>query len=96
MAQGKLKVKAKLPTNVKSKQKSKGSAVTKRANRPIQPKKATKDGLKKLKQVITKTVNSSIEQEIRNMAQAKSPTLSKAQKAVLEHHKKSGNSKSTT
>ncbi|CAH1986685.1 unnamed protein product [Acanthoscelides obtectus] len=96
MAQGKLKTKAKLPGNIKSKQKPKGGAVTKRANRPIKPKKAGKDEIRKLNQIVTKTVNSAIEQDIRNRAIPKRQTMSKAQQAVSEHHKKSAGSKTIT
>lgn len=86
MAQGKLKVKSKLPDNVKNK-KNKGKAVTKRSNRPIQPKKTKLAEANKIKKVISKTVNKAVEDEIRNRAFGEKATLSKAQQAVADHNK---------
>ncbi|KAK9886967.1 hypothetical protein WA026_019225 [Henosepilachna vigintioctopunctata] len=86
MAQGKLKIKSKVPDNVKAKKKSKGSAFTKRNNRPTKAKKKFEDS-HKLKQIITKTVNKAVEEDIRAQAGSK-PTLSKAQQAVADYHSK--------
>ncbi|KAJ8932393.1 hypothetical protein NQ318_012743 [Aromia moschata] len=89
MAQGKLKVKTKLPQNVKSKGKQdKGKAVTKRSNCPIQPKKKKHEEAQKLKQAISKTLNKAVEDEMRNRATSSQKPLSKAQQAVANHHSK--------
>ncbi|EFA11353.1 hypothetical protein TcasGA2_TC011509 [Tribolium castaneum] len=89
MAQGKLKAKAQLPKDVKNKKSAKkGSAITKRANRPIQPKKKGIVEAKKLKQIVHKNVNKAIEEELRSRATSDNKSLSAAQKAVAEYHKK--------
>lgn len=88
MAQGKLKVKAKLPTNVK-KHKKRGPATTKRSNAPIKPKKQGFQEAHKLKQIITKTVNKAVEEEIRSQAGKSNLNLSKAQEAVANYNKNS-------
>ncbi|XP_044268873.1 uncharacterized protein LOC123014068 [Tribolium madens] len=89
MAQGKLKTKTQLPKNVKNKKSAKkGSAITKRANRPIQPKKKGVAEAKKLKQIVHKNVNKAIEEELRSRASNENKSLSAAQKAVVEYHKK--------
>ncbi|XP_057662474.1 uncharacterized protein LOC130897563 [Diorhabda carinulata] len=85
MAQGKLKVKTKLPQNAKVK-KQKGSAVTKRANCPRQPKK--QEVSQKLKQAVSKTVNKSVEDEIRARASKGPKNFSKAQEVVANHNAK--------
>ncbi|KAJ8926324.1 hypothetical protein NQ314_021309 [Rhamnusium bicolor] len=93
MAQGKLKVKSKLPQNVKSKkQLRKGNAVTKRANCPIQSKKKQHEETQKIKQIISKTVNKAVEEEIRARAISNKKPLSIAQKAVADHHSKASTS----
>ncbi|XP_011883293.1 PREDICTED: uncharacterized protein LOC105570588 [Vollenhovia emeryi] len=72
MAQGKLKVKTKLPTSSKAKGKGKkgkkGPAVQKRGNAPVQPKKAKLQGAQKLKKIISKTVNTAAEDDLRERA----------------------------
>ncbi|XP_019865019.1 uncharacterized protein LOC109594253 [Aethina tumida] len=88
MAQGKLKVKTKVPQNVKTK-KQKGSAITKRANCPIQSRKKKNDETNKLKEIITKTVNKAVEDEMRAKAETGQKSLSNAQKAVAAHNSKS-------
>ncbi|KAL1501349.1 hypothetical protein ABEB36_006684 [Hypothenemus hampei] len=85
MAQGKLKVKTKLPANSKKQQK-KGSANTKRSNAPIKPKKQKFEEAHKLKQIITKTVNKAVEEEIRAKAGKSNFNLSKAQQAVAKYN----------
>ncbi|XP_076674153.1 uncharacterized protein LOC143372112 [Andrena cerasifolii] len=70
MAQGKLKVKTKLPS-VKGKAKDKnkkGLAVKRRNNAPIQPKKRKFEETHKLKQMITRNVNKAMENELREKA----------------------------
>ncbi|CAD6206865.1 GSCOCG00010110001-RA-CDS [Cotesia congregata] len=70
MAQGKMKVKTKLPDNAKAKQakNKKGPAVQRRGNAPIKAKKAKLLEAHKLKQMITKTVNKAAESELRERA----------------------------
>ncbi|XP_076654573.1 uncharacterized protein LOC143359987 [Halictus rubicundus] len=72
MAQGKLKVKTKLPASSKGKAKEKGKkkapAVQRRNNAPIQPKKKKVEDAHKLKQMITRTVNKAMEDELREKA----------------------------
>ncbi|XP_063226164.1 histone H1B [Bacillus rossius redtenbacheri] len=67
MPQGKMKTKAKSPAKGKRKA-AKGPAVTKRANKPITPKKQKTQAAQKLKKVITKTVNNAVEEELRSQA----------------------------
>lgn len=55
---------------------------------PIQPKKKGIAEAKKLKQIIHKTVNKAVEEEIRSRASDQSKSLSAAQKAVAEYNKK--------
>jgi hypothetical protein len=90
MAQKKLKPKVNLPKNVQNKKGTKkGSAVTKRANQPIQSKKKGITETRKLKQAIHKTVNKAVEEDIRSRVSNESnKPLSKAQEAVAEYHKK--------
>jgi len=68
MPQGKLKVKTKLPAKTKPKKKAKGPAVSKRANRPIAPKKQKHQETQKLKKIITKAVNEAMEDDLRARA----------------------------
>ncbi|KOC70890.1 hypothetical protein WH47_02156 [Habropoda laboriosa] len=71
MVQGKLKVKTKVPASSKSKAKDKnkrGLAIQRRNNAPIQPKKMKFEESHKLKQMITKTVNKAMENELRQKA----------------------------
>ncbi|XP_034182250.1 uncharacterized protein LOC117605252 [Osmia lignaria lignaria] len=72
MAQGKLKVKTKVPTSAKGKAKSnknrKGLPIQRRNNAPIQPKKKKFEEAHKLKQMISKTVNRAMENELREKA----------------------------
>lgn len=79
MAQGKLKVKTKLPASVKTKvnKVQKGSAIQKRKNAPMQPKKTKLQEVQKLKKMISKTVNSTIEDELREKAMEGRKTLAK-------------------
>ncbi|KAK9736475.1 Protein of unknown function (DUF2462) [Popillia japonica] len=87
MAQGKLKVKSKCPPSVKQKKKqTKGPAISKRSNRPMKPKKNKNSEASKLKKMITKTVNKSVEEEIRNRA-LPAQNLSKIQEAIAKHNK---------
>nr|XP_023026503.1 UPF0390 protein UM03986 [Leptinotarsa decemlineata] len=88
MAQGKMKVKAKLPNNVKSK-KSNGPSATQRSNRPIKPKKKQHEESQKLKQIISKNINKKIEEEVRARASGGQQKLSKAQQAVATHNSES-------
>ncbi|XP_037032449.1 uncharacterized protein LOC119071615 [Bradysia coprophila] len=85
MPQGKLKQKTKVPNSVKAKKK--GSAFTTRARAPIQPKKHKFAEQQKLKQIVSKSVNKSVEQEMRSRAKEGHLNLSKAQLAVAKHHK---------
>lgn len=85
MPQGKMKVKSKLPENVKNK-KSKGSAISKRNNAPIQPKKKNVEEVNRIKKIITKNVNKKVEEEIRSRATDRKVTLSNAQKATIAHN----------
>uniref|UniRef100_A0A182JH28 Uncharacterized protein n=1 Tax=Anopheles atroparvus TaxID=41427 RepID=A0A182JH28_ANOAO len=87
MAQGKMKVKSKPPTNNKKAQK-KGSAFSKRKSAPIQSKKHKFMEDHKLKQAITRTVNKKNEEDLRKVAYEGQTKLSQAQLAVQEHHKK--------
>jgi len=70
MAQGKLKVKAKLPQSSKPKQgkNKKGPAIQRRGNAPVRPKKAKLEEAHKLKKIITRTVNKAMEEELRDKA----------------------------
>ncbi|CAK9812476.1 hypothetical protein ANTQUA_LOCUS7281 [Anthophora quadrimaculata] len=71
MVQGKLKVKTKVPVSLKGKAKVKnkgGLAIHRRNNAPIQPKKKKFEESHKLKQMITKTVNKAMEDELRQKA----------------------------
>lgn len=58
------------------------------ADHPIQPKKKGMVEAKKLKQIVHKTVNKSVEEEIRAIASQESKNLSKAQQAIAEHNRK--------
>lgn len=73
MAQGKLKVKSKVPASRKGKAKNKNKkkttpAIQRRSNAPIQPKKKKVEDAHKLKQMITRTVNKAMEEELREKA----------------------------
>ncbi|XP_076183891.1 uncharacterized protein LOC143155259 [Ptiloglossa arizonensis] len=71
MAQGKLKVKSKLPASQEGKAKGKNkkkTAIQRRNNAPIQPKKKKFEDTHKLKQMITRTVNKAMEDELREKA----------------------------
>ncbi|XP_011189356.1 uncharacterized protein LOC105216517 [Zeugodacus cucurbitae] len=86
MVQGKFK-KAKLPASVQKKEKQKNEkAFTRRSNAPIQPKKAKFNEQQKIKNAISKTVNKSVENELRSRAVEGKIKLSKAQEAVAKHH----------
>lgn len=55
---------------------------------PIMPKKAKFAEAQKLRQIVTKTVNRSMEDEMRSRARPEGQVnLSKAQLAVAKHHK---------
>lgn len=87
MAQGKMKVKSKVPDSGKKKQSAKkGQSCTQRQNRPIKSKKAKFEESAKLKKIITKSVNKAAEQEIRNMSAGGSHKLSRAQEAVAKYN----------
>lgn len=75
MAQGKLKVKTKLPSGVKSK-KGKGKAVTKRPNAPVPSKSLVERN--KMKMAVTKMVNAAAEEQLRALVTT-TPQLSAAQ-----------------
>ncbi|XP_029165317.1 uncharacterized protein LOC114936313 [Nylanderia fulva] len=79
MAQGKLKVKTKVPASVKTKTKKikKGPAIQRRGNAPVQPKKTKLQETQKLKKMISKTVNKTIEDELREAAMNGKKTLAK-------------------
>ncbi|XP_017887277.1 uncharacterized protein LOC108629235 [Ceratina calcarata] len=79
MAQGKLKVKAKVPPlKGKNKDKNKkGPAIQRRNNAPIQPKKKKLEETHKLKQMITRTVNKAMEDELREKALEGKKSLTK-------------------
>lgn len=88
MPQGKIKVKTKVPDVVKQKlKKKKGVAFTRRANAPIQPKKAKLQETQKIKQMLSKAVNKSVEEDIRARAQEGEINFSKAQNAVAQHNR---------
>ncbi|CAK1540285.1 unnamed protein product [Leptosia nina] len=79
MAQGKMKVKSKLPKGAKTK-KTKGKAVTKRNNAPV-PSKLKAIEKNKMKKNVTKMVNAAAEQQLRALA-TDTPQLSAAQQRV--------------
>lgn len=54
---------------------------------PIQAKKTKFAEAQKLKSLVTKNVNKSVEKEIRSRAKEGQINLSKAQQAVVKHHK---------
>ncbi|KAJ0182302.1 hypothetical protein K1T71_001671 [Dendrolimus kikuchii] len=80
MAQGKLKVKSKLPAGAKIK-KQKGKAVTKRPNAPVPSKSVAERN--KMKAAVTKMVNAAAEQQLRGMA-SNTPQLSAAQQRAAK------------
>ncbi|XP_078045706.1 uncharacterized protein LOC144474574 [Augochlora pura] len=86
MAQGKIKVKSKLPASTKGKAKEKtkkkGPAVQRRNNAPIQPKKKKLEDAHKLKQMITRTVNKAMENELREKALDGKKSLTKKEPAA--------------
>lgn len=79
MAQGKLKVKTKLPGGAKGKanKSKKGPAIQRRGNAPIQPKKKKIEEAQKLKQMISKTVNKAMEDDLREKALEGKKSLTK-------------------
>lgn len=80
MAQGKLKVKAKTPSvkgKSTAKKNKKGPAIQRRSNAPIQPKKKKLEETHKLKQMITRTVNKAMEDELREKALEGKKSLTK-------------------
>ncbi|XP_065360843.1 uncharacterized protein LOC135954580 [Calliphora vicina] len=86
MVQGKFK-KAKIPASIQKKQKQKNApAFTRRSNAPIQAKKAKFNENQKIKHAISKTLNKSVENEMRSRAMAGHINLSKAQQAVAKHN----------
>ncbi|EDV40257.1 uncharacterized protein Dana_GF24029 [Drosophila ananassae] len=85
MPQGKFK-KAKVPASIQKQQKKKQAAFTRRANAPIQAKKAKFNETQKIKAVISKSVNKNVESELRSRAHEGYIQLSKAQEAVAKHH----------
>ncbi|KAJ8922225.1 hypothetical protein NQ315_004162 [Exocentrus adspersus] len=87
MAQGKLKIKTKLPQNIKIKKQKAGTSA-KRSNCLIKPKKKNHQESQKLKKIISKTVNKAIEEEIRAKATSSQTNLSKAQQAVAKFQSK--------
>ncbi|XP_018321158.1 uncharacterized protein LOC108734208 [Agrilus planipennis] len=89
MAQGKLKVKTKVPQGVKSKKPNKNvTSLAKRINKPIQPKKSKMKSEQKMKKLLTKNLNKAIEEEVRSVAYSSNTklNLSKAQKAVAQQN----------
>lgn len=62
---------------------------------PIQPKKHKFAEQQKLKQIVSKSVNKSVEQEMRSRAKEGQINLSKAQQAVAKHHKEKGDAVKT-
>ncbi|VVC92619.1 uncharacterized protein LOC126968649 [Leptidea sinapis] len=81
MAQGKMKLKSKLPDGAKVK-KGKGKAVTKRSNAPVKSKdKVVKKN--KMKNTVTKMVNAAAEKQLRALATG-APELSAAQQRVAK------------
>ncbi|XP_041975282.1 uncharacterized protein LOC121730342 [Aricia agestis] len=79
MAQGKMKVKSKLPSGAKTK-KAKGKAVTKRNNAPVKSKVQALER-NKMKNTVTKMVNAAAEKQLRSLA-TDTPQLSAAQQRV--------------
>ncbi|KZC13331.1 PREDICTED: uncharacterized protein LOC107191393 [Dufourea novaeangliae] len=80
MPQGKLKVKTKVPSSTKGKVKEKSKkspAIQRRNNAPIQPKKKQVEDAHKLKQMITRTVNKAMEDELREKALEGKKSLTK-------------------
>lgn len=66
------------------------------ADAPIQAKKAKFQEVQKIKQMISKVVNKSVEDEIRSRAKEGTRNYSKAQEAVASHHHAMPNSEATT
>ncbi|XP_076755805.1 uncharacterized protein LOC143426313 [Xylocopa sonorina] len=83
MAQGKLKVKAKVPP-LKGKNNKKGPAIQRRNNAPIQPKKKKFEETHKLKQMITRTVNRAMENELREKALDGKKSLTKKEPSTSQ------------
>ncbi|KAL6258783.1 uncharacterized protein LOC105434113 [Pogonomyrmex barbatus] len=81
MAQGKLKVKTKLPASVKTKanksKAKKSPPIQRRGNAPVQPKKTKLQEAQKLKKIMSKTVNIAVEDELREKALEGRKTLTK-------------------
>lgn len=63
---------------------------------PIQAKKAKFQEVQKIKQMISKVVNKSVEEEIRSRAREGTRNYSKAQEAVAQHHQTMPQSDPTT
>lgn len=79
MAQGKTKVKSKLPAGVKN-NKAKGRAVTKRKNAPVKSKNSADKS--RMKGQVSRMVNAAAEEQLRAMAKEGPKQLSEAQKRV--------------
>lgn len=90
MAQGKLKVKTRLPSASKGKvnKGKKGPAIQRRANAPITPKKNKLAEARKLKQIVTKTVNKAMEDELREKALEGKKSLTKKDSGTTISSKK--------
>lgn len=87
MAQGKLKVKAKVPARPKGKGKEKGKkgpGIQRRSNAPIQPKKKKFEESHKLRQMITRTVNKAMEDELREKALEGKKSLTRKQTSTSQ------------
>ncbi|KAK0178644.1 hypothetical protein PV327_007519 [Microctonus hyperodae] len=95
MAQGKLKVKSKLPSATKAKQgkNKKGPAIQRRGNAPIQPKKTKFQEAHQLKKMISKTVNNAMEDELRDKALDGKKSLTKKSQASTTSKQDSSTSK---
>lgn len=66
------------------------------ADAPVQAKKAKFQEVQKIKQMLSKVVNKSVEEEMRSRAQEGTRNYSKAQEAVAQHHNSMPNSEPTT
>uniref|UniRef100_A0A1A9VQF5 Uncharacterized protein n=1 Tax=Glossina austeni TaxID=7395 RepID=A0A1A9VQF5_GLOAU len=87
MVQGKYK-KVKLPVSVQKKQKNAGNAAfTRKANAPVKMKKTKFSESKKIKDVISKSVNKAVESEMRARVAESTINLNKTQRAIAQHRK---------
>ncbi|XP_012269569.2 uncharacterized protein LOC105693905 [Athalia rosae] len=91
MAQGKLKVKAKLPASSKAKSSAsknnsskKGQPIQRRGNAPVRPKKTKFEEQNKLKKIISKTVNKAMEKELRQRALGGKQSLTKKEPPIAK------------